>query len=430
MDKPLSLRKNFSWAFIGNVANAFALWAIISMMTKLSGATMVGIFELGRTIVTPIMIITMLNLRAIQVTDTKREYLFADYFGTRLTMTVLGLLTLVIISLSSYDGKTAWVIILWGLVKSIDSVSDIIRGLFQRYERMHLSGISLMIKGSAAFITVSSLLWLTGKLTLAIGGLIFIWSLVFILYDLHQARNLLHKLYPADIAQRRVSPRFKPKVLLSLLWVALPLGIVMFLGSLQQSIPKLVLESYYGKAALGYFGPIAYPVMASILVISAMSQSASPRLANYYIHNLAAYCQLIKKLLLLALGIGIVFVLGVAVFGSFALRTLYTSEYAQYHTDFVLLSIGITISFLHFFCGCGLTAARAFKVQLFITICSCITAIITAFILIPPYGLRGTTITIILTFIVMFICSFGTLLWIINKRKRELSEIRDGNQSG
>ena len=425
MHKPLSLRENFSWTFAGNVVNAVSLWGVIAVVTKLGSVTMVGTLELGRTVAMPVIVATMLQLSAVQVTDARNKYSFADYFGTRLVMTFLGVIAFMIIAWGWYDGETAWVILLWGVAKSIDSVSDIVRALFQKHERMNLSGISFMIKGLSAFVVVGILLWLTEKLTVAIAGLVFVWLLAFIFYDFPLAYRLLSYKSAEDGVIHRLLPRFNARIILSLLWLALPLGVVMFLSSLRSSVPKLILESCHGIVALGYFGPIFYPILMGTIVVSATGQSASPRLADYYVNDLTAYRHLMRKLLLLALGMGLLFIAAVALFGKFALRLLYTAEYAQYHTDFIILSVSAASAFVTSFCGYGLTAARAFRTQLLLAAVSCLAAIFAGFLLIPSLGVRGTVITFLIASISMFICFFAAFCWIIHRRKKHLADSSD-----
>lgn len=67
----------------------------------------------------------------------------------------------------------------------------------------------------------------------------------------------------------------------------------------ESSVPKYILEAYHGEVSLMGIGRIA---------TSAMAQSASPRLANYCLNDLTSFRHLMKKLLLIGLAIGIIFV--------------------------------------------------------------------------------------------------------------------------
>ncbi|HDY88949.1 MAG TPA: lipopolysaccharide biosynthesis protein [bacterium] len=419
-DKPLSLKKNFSWAFIGNIINVICLWGVVTAVVKLGSVEMVGQLELARTIAMPVIMIVMFQLSAIQVTDAQNKYSFSEYLGTRLSMTLIGIILFAMISFVYYDGNVSWIIMLWGLAKCIDSISDIIKGLFQKHERMNLCAISFMVRSPAVFLSLALTLWLTNNLFKSLVAVVFAWSFSLIVYDIPNAKHLLNVVSARNHCVGKLFPEFNFGRIKSLLWLSFPLGIVMFLGAIQNSISRLVLEHYHGAESLGYFGPLVYPMSIGTMAIAAMGQSASPRLAHYFVHNLPAYIKLMKKLLLLALIGGIIFVISVVVFGKIALRLIYTADYAQYNVDFVILSIGGAISFLSYFCGYGLTAARIFKMQLILAIVACSVSAIASFLLIPHYGIRGASITYSIVMLALFICSIATLIYSIEKRRKQL----------
>lgn len=418
-DKKLSLRTNFSWTFLGNTVNVLALLGIILILTKLGSPGIVGRLELGRAIVLPILAMTMLHLRVAQVTDTKGQYAFADYFGTRLITSAIGFVIIGVISLVWYGGEAGWVVLLWGLAKSIESISDIVHGLFQRYERMNLSGVSVMVRSVIALLAASGIFWYTRNLSFTIVSIAMAWLLALVLYDLPQAYHLLRVKSACEKICRRLTPRFNIRTVLSLTRLTLPLGVIMFLIYLEQSFPRGVLEAYHGASALGYFGPIAYPVFAGTLVIDALGQSASPRLANYYVKDIKQYRRLLRKLLSLGVVMGLLLVAGVICVGKPVLRILYTPEYAKYHPEFIILAVAVAVSFPNSFCGYGLTAARMFKTNMLLHIISCASAVVVSFLLIPSYGIRGVALTSVVVFAVGLACSFTALLWLIKRKQKE-----------
>ena len=87
MHKPLSLRKNFSWIFVGNIVSTGCQWVILMVMTKLLPEVQVGHYVLALAIATPIVLFSMLQLRLVQATDVQNKYKFSDYFGVRLLTT-------------------------------------------------------------------------------------------------------------------------------------------------------------------------------------------------------------------------------------------------------------------------------------------------------------------------------------------------------
>ena len=123
------------------------------------------------------MNLAMLQLRSVQVTDVHEEYAFADYFGTRIIWTILGFVVIVIGGvIGSTDRVTLLVVIFVGLMKSFDSLSDIIRGLFQHRERMDLSGMSLIVKGPTSLLALVGVMYLTQSVVLATAAMALVWA--------------------------------------------------------------------------------------------------------------------------------------------------------------------------------------------------------------------------------------------------------------
>ncbi len=410
----LSLRANFRWTFAGNVVNAASQWGMLTVLARLGNPGMVGQFVLGLAIAAPVMAMTMLQLRAVQVTDARGEYAFEDYFGTRLVWTMVGMAVIGGCAwLSNFEAETTWVILWVGLAKCIDSVTDIVRGLFQRHERMDYSGISLMLKGPSALVAMALLVWWTGNIVPAVAAIALVWLASFAAYDLVQARRLLASRVRHTGEAQRLRPRFAWKVILRLTWIAAPLGLVMFLISLQTNIPRYLVQGYCGKDDLGYFGALVYPMVAGMMVMGAMGQSASPRLAQYYLHDPASFQSLLRRLLLLATALGTALVAGTVVLGRPVLTLLYGPDYAQYHHEFIVLAIAAAIQLVNSSWGYGLTAARYFRTQVVLLIISSLATTLAAFLLVPKWGVMGGALTVLATSIVMCVVFTVTIRWAI-----------------
>ena len=90
----------------------------------------------------------------------------------------------------------------------------------------------------------------------------------------HHPRSTL-RVQPTSVAVR--SP-----VLFGLAWLSLPLGLATASLSLMTSIPRYWISNHLGNEALGGFAVAGSLMVAMSLVVGAMSQAASPRLARYY----------------------------------------------------------------------------------------------------------------------------------------------------
>src|SRR5262245_40326613 len=99
---------------------------MLVVLAKLGSPEMVGRFALGLAITAPVMMLTNLQLRAVQATDARRAYLFRHYLGLRLATTPLALLIiLAIVIVSGYHGETALVILAIGVAKAFEAISDV-----------------------------------------------------------------------------------------------------------------------------------------------------------------------------------------------------------------------------------------------------------------------------------------------------------------
>src|SRR5271166_539539 len=354
--RPLSLRSNFSWTFAGNVVYAGCQWGMLIVLAKLGSPERVGQFTLGLALTAPVIMLTNLQLRAIQATDARREYRFGHYFALRLATTALSLLVIAGIA-CGYRLETALVILAVGLAKAFESLSDVVYGLLQAHERMDRIALSMMIKGPLSLVALGLVVYLTASIAWGALALAGVWGLLLLAYDIP---NGIRSLDQGDTLR----PCWDLPTLSRLAWLALPLGIVMMLISLNANIPRYFIEHYWGERELGIFAALAYLMAAGNTVVGALGQSASPRLARYHAEgDKRAFRQLLTKLVGVGAGIGASGLLVALVAGRFILTLLYKPEYAEHTELFAWLTVAATASYASSFLGYGMTAARKFRVQ-------------------------------------------------------------------
>lgn len=431
--KPLTLRRNFSWTFTGNLIYAASQWGMLVVLAKLGSPEMVGQFTLGLAVTAPVIMFTNLQLRGIQATDAKGDYVFSDYLGLRLIGTGLALLIIAGITLKAgYRWETSLVILAIALAKAFESISDVFYGLIQQHERMDRIAIALMIKGPLSLLLLGMGVSLTGSVVGGAIGLAVAWGLVLFGWEIRNGRLILKNssqgregedLLVADAeranSQNSLYPRWERKTLGKLVWLALPLGFVMMLISLNTNIPRYFIERYLGERELGIFAAMSYLMVVGQMVVSALAESASPRLAKYYAAgNSTAFRTLMLKLVGvgLMLGAGGVFVAVVA--GRPILTLLYKPEYAERADLFLWLMVAAGILYVAAFLGYGITAARYFRVQMPLFVLVTGSSAIACFWLIPTMGLRGAAIALIVGAIVQTVFSVGVIVYALHRLKR------------
>jgi len=357
----LSLRRNFAWTFVGNVVYAACQWGMLVALAKLGSPGLVGQFALGLAIGAPVMMLANLQLRAVQGTDARNEYRFGDYLGLRFLTTALAFAAICLIAwLAGYRWQTALVVILVGVAKSVESISDVIYGLMQKCERLDRIAIAMMLRGVGSVMVFALALWFTRSVAWAVVALAGWWSAVLLTYERKTGGELLKAFSSAD---ERFVPSWEWARMRQLAWLSLPLGVVMVLISLNTNIPRYFVEHYLGEAALGYFAALAYVMVAGSTVMNALGQSAAPRLAKYYQSNRSAFKRLLAKMLLVAVAVGGAGILIAALWGRPLLTLLYRSDYAQHADVFVWVMIAAAISYMSSMLGYGMTAARIFRAQ-------------------------------------------------------------------
>jgi O-antigen/teichoic acid export membrane protein len=427
--KSLTLRQNFSWTFVGNIIYAASQWGILVVLAKLGSPEMVGQFTLGLAITAPIILFANLQLRQIQTTDVQQKYSFGDYFGLRLICAGLSMLIIVAISLTAgYRWETSLVILVIGFAKVLESISDIFHGVFQYHERMDRIAISLMIKGPLSLLMLAICIWLTGNVLGGTIGLAAIWAVVLIFYDIPNGIAILQantQTEPATILNhnRLFQPRFDVIALRNLVGLSLPLGFVMMLISLNVNIPRYFIEHHLGERELGIFSALSYLMVAGNIVVGALGQSASPRLAKYYAAgNKKEFQNLFFKTIWIGILLGGLSILMAAIIGQEILTILYRPEYAVHMYLFILLMVAAGIGYIGSFMGYAMTAAQYFRVQM--PLCLVTTGVSTIFCLwlIPIQGLIGAAIALIVSITVQVIFSIGIIFHVFQKINRLTAE--------
>jgi len=180
--------------------------------------------------------------------------------------------------------------------------------------------------------------------------------------------------------------------------LGLPLGWVATFASLNVNIPRYFLEHYRGLADQGIYASLAYLVVGVSLIVYALTQSVTTRLAYLFASgNLKQFARMLTKLSMLGVLIAIVGVPLTFAVGRPLLTLLYRREYGD-HVGLMALLVGIAgISTIGAFLFCGLTAARAFRAQVPVYLAAVLVVTVGSALLVPRYGLMGAGTAVLLS---------------------------------
>jgi O-antigen/teichoic acid export membrane protein len=375
------MRSNFVWTLAGYVVYAACQWGMLVTLAKLGTAEMVGQFALGLAITAPVIMFTNLQLRTVLATDTRGEYPFAGYLGLRLCCTLLALASIAAIAfLGHMRPETYPAVMLVGIAKAIESISDVHYGQLQQKERMERIAKSLIAKGILSLAVFWAVVYPTRSLVAALVCLILVWVLMLVAYDMRSTQRVWTR------------PCFRRDVLASLARRSLPLGIMAMLVSLNANIPRYFVEAHLGPAALGIFAALTYPMIAGTYVATALGQAALPVLARHFVAG-EGIAGPFQDLLLRVSSTGVLLggagVLLSVIAGRPLLALLYRPEYARHAGVLVWLAVAAGLNYVATFLNAGVTATRNFRVLTLPYIVHALAAAGLSAVLVSRAGLMG-----------------------------------------
>ncbi|WP_430450512.1 hypothetical protein [Rhodophyticola sp.] len=172
-------------------------------------------------------------------------FAFRDFRNLLLVSVVVGYLVVVGLSFAVLTGLTAWLVLILGLAKASESLSELSYGVFQRYEQMHLMAASLIIRGVASTMTIWTLLWLGYPVVTAFFCQMVIWGLMAVIFDLGLAQRLA-RAHGDDAAANLANMRELGKS-------SVMLALTGLLSALHGNIPRYLIATFLSVVSLGYY---------------------------------------------------------------------------------------------------------------------------------------------------------------------------------
>jgi O-antigen/teichoic acid export membrane protein len=361
-------------------------------LTKLLAPSLVGSFSLALAISTPFIFFANLNLRAILSSDVSGRNEFRDYLGVRILALGAASAAILLTTAVLYRDLPLFLVTCLVLVsKFFDSISDLIYGVLQKHERNAPIAKSRMIQGVTQFLAIFSVIFLTKNLLWGVTALAIVSALVTLLYDLPNAGKTLAEFPETPESSRRtaLTPRFDRAITGPLLVLAFPLGLVYFLDQLMVNIPRVLLGTFASKSSVAVFAALSYVVVIGMTVVSAITESARPRLARQFREDRGAFLKLLGRLVAIGVGLGVAGIIFSAAVGKPALTLLYKREYGLHSDILVILMVSATFWFASSFLSAGIIAADNYRVMVPIFVAATIATTLSALYLVPNFGLAG-----------------------------------------
>lgn len=388
-----STRQNVITWTTAKLVYAICQWGMLVVLARLTNPAGVGMFTLALAITAPFITFASMNMRALQSTDVSKEHSFGKYLAVRLTAQTLALGIICLIALK-YSGSSTLIILLVGLAKAFESLSDLAQGYFHQQFRSSFAARSLIIRGLASVLMLGLGVH-CGGLVAGVAAMTAVWAIA-ALKDLRTIGSLE---FPngSPVAAGFIRPHFDWSSGRNILKLGLPLGFVATLSSFRVNLPRYFVDTHLGAEALGHFAALSYFLVAANIVVVSFAQVTAPRNAELLRSGQTAAARRFAQrsfLFCFLLGIGALAVSEIA--GPTLLSATYGVEYALHAPELTWIMLAAGFSFMQTIGASTAIAARQLKIQPVIGIIGTAITGVSAAVLTPQQGLHGAALSLVL----------------------------------
>lgn len=355
---------------------------VLSGLSHLRGPVAVGEFGLALALTTPLFALANMGLRTAQAVDVTEQFVFADYGGVRLVLSVLAIFACLLAGLLLAGGLHTFIVVaVVAAAKAFESVSNLAYGAFQQSGRMELVARSYIVRGTLTLLIFIGLLLAGADIVIAFLAQLVVWAIVALMLDYPHASRLA--------AGAVVRPRLSKKCW-HLLKKSAPLSGASFANNLQGSLPRLFLQWQLGLEQLGLFTAVGYFQRAGIAASNSVLHAIINRLAilNQNGNKQAAYRIIfgLAALFIVAGGFGVYLCV---LFGDVILRLLFGESFVQAQLLLVIVSVSLVLRMISTLLQSLLISQQRFGAFFWAQIMTLIAAVPVSYYLIAWYGLLG-----------------------------------------
>jgi O-antigen/teichoic acid export membrane protein len=386
-------------------------WGIIVALAKLGNSFIVGQFSLGLAIATPVLMFTNLHLRAMQATDARHFCHFTEYRKLRVATTLMAMIVIAGIAwFGDHQRHTVMIILAVAAAKAIEALSDIYYGLFQLNDRLDQIGKSMMFRGVASMMALSLGLYLTRSVFWGCVGIVLVSLATLLFFDLRRGRRFVTPAEaPGEFAK---APGFRRQW--NLMWMALPLGIVTTLASINLNMPRYFIHARMGDYQLGIFSALAYATVALTLVSDSLGHCAIPRLSRLFADKqFSEFRSFLLKLLAISGALGLSGLVAAQLMGTRLLTLVYGLEYAVHSRVFTVLMLAAAIHCVASVFTSGIMSARRFRIQVPLYALMVGSNALACAVWVPSAGLAGGAKAMVVAAVVRLVLTGAALGYLV-----------------
>lgn len=399
-----AVAKNSVFTLIANLSLAASNWLLLVIITKHFSSRELGEVVLSLSIISPLFLLSSFKLRTLMVVDLEREFSVYQYFSARFLANTLMLATVPFFWLLFLSDVNAIIFFIIASYRWCDAWCELSYSYFHRINRFSLAASSQTIRSITAIVVLLACAVFGGSLVLSLGLWLFV-TVVFAANDLRrviQLESTNASNQPSLFATLTRVSTHKTSIELYKKYFTVSIAIVMV--SLYVFIPNLVIKAIVGVEAAGQFAVISYFLVAGSVLITSLSQAASPHLSQLLNKGLnTQFFKLVFKLCALGFLVGALGLLFTSVLGSWLLQFIYNTELSQFHRELNWIMAAAMMRYSYIFLGTAMNSFKLFNYQTQIYSFGTLSVLILCLALVPLIGTQGAAIAMFLSTCIEFV---------------------------
>ena len=395
-------KKNFIWNIIGLSFNSFLSFFLLIAVKRINGLDIAGIFTYAFSLCSLFIIIGSYYSRTFQVSDYKREYSLNDYFTFRFIFSIITFILLVGFSfINGFDRYKISVIMLLMGYRCIESLSDSLFGQMQIEGNLYKTGISYTLKALIGFIAFVIIDLFTNNLLLSITGLVLVYLIVLLTYDLSSVENKLTKI------------KLNKDKFIKLMLVTFPIFIYTFLQNYLSNSQKMVMTYFVSNEFQTIFGILIMPATMLLLVGNYIIMPFLNDLTDKFKNkDIKGFDKIVNKICITIFLIGILCVVAAYFLGIPVLNIIYSIKLDEYRIMLIIVLVGAIFNSIIMILTNILTILTINKKQTYIYLFMSIVSTLITVALANYYKIQGLCYSYTITYILLFI-----IYYIVYKRQ-------------
>jgi O-antigen/teichoic acid export membrane protein len=388
-----SIAKNSVFTLLANLSLATSNWLLLVIITKYFSAYTLGEVVLSLSVLSPLFLLSSFKLRTLLVVDIENEYSIQQYFNARLMANTVALMLVPLLWWLFLSDVTAVIFLIVALYRWFDAWCELSYSYLHRINRFSFAAKSQCLR---SVISISALL-ISSIISHNILIPLLSWMLVtasFAFHDVFRVRAL-----QIAVANQMFSIRalvfsgHMYRTSLKIFQKYYTVSLALMLVSLYVFIPNIVLKSISGIEAAGQFAVVSYFLVAGSVIMTSMSQAASPHLSRLLHSNqINEFFKLAIQLCCVGLVVGAAALLFTSLFGEWLLGFVYNEALSQFSVELNWIMAAAMIRYSYIFLGTAMNSFKMFSFQTQIYFVGTASVLILCLILVPSMGTKGAAI--------------------------------------